>query len=496
MSRSWDCDQLESWQESSLKFVDPSPPSSPSVEEQTDALQKGLGRTMQWATTGKLEDKPLIKACLHDLRHDMQVEDSRGSWLWQLIQAVNGEQRFRNQLVEELRELPDARSIYQLCELAYCYAAQGDDEFRKRLYEIVEQKPVPDSPGLGEDEILRLDGQDAFVFAAKVRGTRLASREWEWHDASLIHDATEQLGETQVGKLLKSTTDKSVKRFHDCWLAEKKRDSERKPQPSRKEQMQETSVDEIIAEAESQRPGIGFFRGWGMHASDDDLNTVLQGLWSVDHPKVILNFLRVFSNRPLPTFDPRMIEFCNHSDEQVRLWAFNALQMNSHPLVREFAVTNIRQGLRDRFFGGLLIRNYAAGDENLLLEALELPEDVNELHWLLMDVIKVLENNEEADPSKLALVVYAQPGDRKRSSGQMVGPVSGLFQICDGGMGNRSGLGPCMVTLRFTHSNCCPTDSCRSLVRRSRSNWPHVCRSRTRSLFLQPAPTRSGTQLG
>lgn len=390
-----------------MRFVDPSPPSSPSLDEQIDALRKGLGRAMQWALGGKLDEGPLFQACLHDQRHDMQVEQPRGSWLWQLVKAAGGEDRLRAPLLEELRRLPDERSVDQLCELAYFYAALGDDDFRRRLYEIVEQHPGPDAARLGEEEILTLDGADAFVFTAGVRGRRLESRDWDWEDDSLIHDAVEQLGQDQVSHLLKNADDISVRRFYETWLNRKKAKADGQPKRSRKQEMQAIGVDDIIAEAESERPAVGWFRGWGMHASDDDLNAVSKALWSANRPKVITNYLRVFSNRAMPTFDARMIEFCNHSDEQVRLWAFNALQMNTHPLVREFAVTNIQHGLRDRFFPGLFIRNYAAGDEALILEKLELPDEVNERHWLLMDVIKVLENNKKADPSQLALVVYA-----------------------------------------------------------------------------------------
>ncbi|MCA8988360.1 MAG: hypothetical protein KDA78_11995, partial [Planctomycetaceae bacterium] len=165
-----------------MKFQDPCHPESPTLEEQADALRKGLGRAMIWACSGKLDDGPLLHACLHDQRHDMQVEETRGSWLWQLVQTVGGENRFRTSLLEELQRLPDERNVYQLCELACHYAAMGENEFRRRLYEIVEHQPVPDAARLGEKEILKLDGADAFVFIAGIRGRRLESRDWDWDD--------------------------------------------------------------------------------------------------------------------------------------------------------------------------------------------------------------------------------------------------------------------------------------------------------------------------
>ncbi|MCA9092111.1 MAG: hypothetical protein KDA68_01385, partial [Planctomycetaceae bacterium] len=329
-----------------MRFVDPLPPSSPSLKEQADALRKGLGRAMQWGLAGKLEDGTLLQACLHDHRHDMQIEDSRGTWLWKIVQAVRGEQRFREPLLEEFKRLPDERSAYQLCELASFYAAMGDADFRQRLYEIVEENPVSDSAGLGEEEILRLDGGKGLLFAAGIRGQRLENREWDWDDGQLIHIAIEQLGEDQVLNLLKNSNDRRVQRFYEISLDQKNPKSDVHPQQKHKEKMQAISVHDIIVEAERESPANFWFRGWGMYAGDEDLNTILEALWEAEHPKVLVNYLRIFSGRAMPTFHARMIGLCNHADEQVRHWAFKALQMNRHPLVREFAVTNLSRGLR------------------------------------------------------------------------------------------------------------------------------------------------------
>ena len=155
-----------------MRFADFSPPSSPSLDQQRDALRNGLGRAMQWAMARRLDDDPLLAACLRDRRFDVQVEDSRGEWLWQMIRAVDAADRFRVPILHALYELSDDRSANQLCELARCYAETGDETFRQRLYEIVEQKPIADSLWLGEEEIIRLDGEKAFLFAARVRGER------------------------------------------------------------------------------------------------------------------------------------------------------------------------------------------------------------------------------------------------------------------------------------------------------------------------------------
>lgn len=45
-----------------MKFADYSPPATPSVDQQRDALKKGLGRAMQWAISGRLDEATLLDA--------------------------------------------------------------------------------------------------------------------------------------------------------------------------------------------------------------------------------------------------------------------------------------------------------------------------------------------------------------------------------------------------------------------------------------------------
>ena len=134
---------------------------------------------MQWAKTGQLNDTPLLEACVQDLRFDMDVEDTRGNWLWRIIQAVNAKARFRETILAAVQKMSEDRGACQLCELGFQYAVSGDETFRTQLYEIVEQKPFADRPWLGEAQILNLDGEKGFTFAVRVRGAQLADRPWE-----------------------------------------------------------------------------------------------------------------------------------------------------------------------------------------------------------------------------------------------------------------------------------------------------------------------------
>jgi len=185
-----------------LKFIDFSPSTSPSLDQQQDALQKGLGRAVQWASAACLAHGPLLDACLKDQRYDMQVEECRADWLWRMIEMLNAKDSFRVPIFHALNELADKRSAYQLVELGCHYAETGDEAFLARLYEIVESRPFKDCMGLGETEVLRLDGHKALKFVARLRGEELIERDWDWHDGSFVDKAVKLLGESKVRNLL------------------------------------------------------------------------------------------------------------------------------------------------------------------------------------------------------------------------------------------------------------------------------------------------------
>lgn len=385
-----------------MKFGDFLPPSSPLFDQQRDVLQKGLGRAMQWALNEHLADEPLLEACIFDRHFDVQVEESRSDWLWHLIQVVGGTERFRVPILHALHELSDERSAHQVCELARHYAESGDEPFRSRLYEIVEQKPISDSPSLGEAEILDLDGEKAFLFAARVRGERLATTEWQWDDRSLAHHGVERFGEERTVSLLAASTDPGIKRFYENWREQTDRRSARTQ--SHRDRMRSYSVENILEAAHGQGR-FGLFRGWGMHADETDMKCIVSALWLAEDPNVISQLLRVFSNRSWPGFDDRLFDLCQHADKEVQRRAFAALANNAHGAIRRFAIQQLAMEATGPVIS-LFTKNFENGDEERILEAMSLPDDPCQLHWLLMDVIKVLETNLEADCSKLAVIIY------------------------------------------------------------------------------------------
>lgn len=389
-----------------MRFKDFSPATVPSLDQQQDALQKGLGRSMQWASAGQLADDAVLDACLNDKRFDMQCEDNRGEWLWGIVTTIGAVERFRGSILNALQTVTADSDAYQLCELGLHYAKNGCDEFKTQLYEFVERRPGSSSPWIGEGQLIELDGEEAFKLITQIRGNLLNAREWEWDDTAVVDRAIEKLGEARVHQLLETSANPATRRFADGWKLSQIRTDD-PGLKSHEERMRAITVSEVIDAAPTMN-NRHWFRGWGHYASESDLEVVLQILWTTKEPTVLANLLRVFSNRPLPRFDPRLISLCEHSDTEVRRWASKALEMNSDPLIREYGFSQLREPTSDIPPVGLLIRNFVTGDEWRLLELVDLPNDPSLRHWTLMDVRKVLEENSESDCSQLGVICYAE----------------------------------------------------------------------------------------
>ena len=343
----------------------------------------------------------LLAVCLTDQRQHRDFDDVRGDWLWRMVQATGAVARFRAPILQALRRLADPRSADQLCGLARCYAGAGDGEFRARLAEIVERKPIADRPWLGEEEIVALDGEAGFVLVAGARGRILARDELAW-DERVARVAEERFGAARVGELLTASDDEGVRQFRKTWDEQKAVAAVEDADSTYEDDLRSATPARVVREAVGDGR-VHWFRFWGRQATPGDLATVLDRLWDAREPKVIANLLGVLSGRALPEFDARLVGLGRHADAAVRERAFNALAQNSHPLVREFALAELAKGTSVLLF----VKNFESGDEERLLAGLKLPSEYDGLHWLLRDIVRVLEAHPEADASRLGVLAYA-----------------------------------------------------------------------------------------
>lgn len=388
-----------------MEFRDFSPPAEPTLDEQRDALQKGLGRAMQWARAGRLSKDVLLEACLHEQRIDVQCEENRGEWLWNVVQTAGAVEHFREPILKAFRSLSNERDAYQMCVLVSQYAHWGDRRFVGTLYDIVERRPFAHKyPSIGESQLMDVGGEPGLLFIAGIRGRLLRERGWEWDDQAIIDWAVDQFGEARVEEVLRESSDPDVGRFVAVW----KWPVAKKPQqsgPSYEERMRVTTPAQVIEAARG--PGrVLRYRKWHEFVTVVALKQVADHLWVDQDPEVLAKLLQAFWECPLPLFDERLIGLCGHENGQVRRAAYYALAANTHPRVREFALQQLEGLTGELPVLRLFAKNYEAGDERRILAAIQPSDDICFLHWLILDLLGFLEANPDSESSQLGVVVY------------------------------------------------------------------------------------------
>ncbi len=389
-----------------MQLSDYSPPDEPSLAQQEDALQKGLGRVLQWARMDRLDKDALLAACLNDLRFDRQIDHCRGPWLWDVMVAANLVDELRDPLWRAFEQLPVDECDTQSCMLAEQFVAAGDTQFLKRLYEFVEQQPTTTDCTQAELPLIRLEGEPALRLIAGIRGQHLQKREWDWSDRVIVDEAIETFGEPCVTQWMNSWGNVDERRFCDAWQREAEADKARDEARSKDCSVATIPLQEVLSAAELKGSRF-FFLGWSRTASDADLRCVVEHLLASDNETVIANLLRLFWFDPLPYFDERLLALSNHKDERVRRNALNALERLEHPKIRELALSRIADGLRDSQTASLFIKNFIPGDAEMLLDAIIIPDNINDLHSLWMELRNVLVAHPECDDLRLALSAYA-----------------------------------------------------------------------------------------
>jgi len=145
-----------------------------------------------------------------------------------------------------------------------------------------------------------------------------------------------------------------------------------------------------------------------MNATPEQLNEITRSLWNATEATSVACLLRVFSNRPLPEFDARLIELAWHADDSVQRRARIAIAKNSHPLVREFALQELMQEEPPTDVGSFFIRNFEPGDERRLLSAIAQPLTPDDRHSVITDLLEVLDLNANSTSAELGLVIYGE----------------------------------------------------------------------------------------
>ncbi len=358
------------------------------------AVHRGLGRAVQWLLNGAVvADRDFILyACTHNLACDIQTEDYRSLYLFDIIHATGEPESYARAVERTLDEWSGSKedsdgppiSIGQMFELLGLLAKSGDHSARQSLYSFF-GKHAAELDAFDAEVLLDVDGLDGCVFVF---------RQWLGHpqpkededdqrfDRFLLEKAEESFGVEETRLFLKQAA--LTEPAFGAYLREVREKQaarhKRKGQRPRRHWPDYAEIREAIFDT-SKRYSPMMAR-YGEHLPAADAEQMARELLAETDPKRLARCLLLFKRRPFPLNHTPLLALAQSADQEVATSARAALAQIEHPSVRALALELLDTSLRPWELIEMLTRNFCAGDEQAIERVLSKTWDADELEWI------------------------------------------------------------------------------------------------------------------
>ena len=379
------------------------------VAEFRRALHLGLGRATIYAREHDVHAfrEVILDACLHCYAYDVQLEGTRGSYMYELVGYLPDKDYYYDTVLQSLPDSVDDYDAVQRFHFAACMASDGHTEARQAMYDSY--SPGPRRGESSAINFINLDGIQGFLFAAEKIGALLLAKPADVDEGYLLSVSIEELGEESVWSALKeaAATNPRIEAYRAA--AQERHDrsnAHTNPRPAL------TSLTyEHLFEGVPHRKSYLLWK-WGEQASDEELELAAKGLLAAANSKDQLAHLWIFQKRRFPLDVNALLALVDIKEDRVCWAAINALGQISHPAVRALAFRLIDS--RDTMRGGaiaLIAQNFEPGDHSIVLQWFEEEQDNYTLHSFYMDLRDVWERypDKETEASMLRVVYEKEP---------------------------------------------------------------------------------------
>ncbi len=361
-------------------------------KEFKEAMLRGLGRCVRAVQQEPEKYRDIVLwACKRNIGFDTQCEGSRSWYVYTMVKAYPNQDPFIRAAIEALKKYhPNGGwDLTHLGELLMYFATDGHEAARIALEEKYQ-------------EIL------SAIHSLKRRPNRLFCERWDLERLGLMlaidKDSFLKIA-ADFGRLYrekKFISDGSFEWFFDTKGGRFKKTMERAAQSNedirlymQKELATIAALDEYrkqrAATAPGEMKGIRL-SGWLKNAADPDtVESYALAYRQQTQPEQRAMALKAFVLCPYPDDPTPIIEDTHSPCEDLQDTAWSALENIRHPVVRQFALDNIGQGVRTLENFALLVSNYIPPDGRLLEELLRemiITKDLHGVHGAGMNIFR------------------------------------------------------------------------------------------------------------
>ena len=350
------------------------------------ALATGHGRALihveRHGSEGVRDE--ILDAALFPKVYDSQCNGHGEKWLARLCEIAG--------LVESLvsREHGIAGDLDLRCGLLAQFALRGNATARAELREWCRYDEEKEwLPAAGE--IVEVDGEEGFLFAADRAGEALLKHPDYWGATYLASLLDEQAGEGRAMAIMdrESPSNPNIAAFREAVLKHEAR-MNAKPQPS-----PTPTVDEVIAQILASPKRVPRLRNYGEKATLEERRKVAALDFTKMDPVPLENYLCYFQRLGFPEFREEYLALLRHPEERVRWLAQVVMSHHAEPQVRRAAYEALARGELAAFVR-LLRSSGSAEDLEPLLAAISAPgslADADEAHDVIGALYDLVDDN-------------------------------------------------------------------------------------------------------
>jgi len=256
---------------------------------------------------------------------------------------------------------------------------------------------------LGAGEIVEIDGEEGFLFAADRVGEALLQHPDYWGSTYLASLLDEKAGEGRAMAIMdrESPRNPNIAAFREAVL---KSEAEPRPRPVRIK----PSVDELLDQILNSEKPVRYFRSSGRHATPDEGRFIAALDFQKLNPVALENYLRFFGQTGFPELWEEHLPLLAHPDERVRRQAHSTMSHHAEPEVRRAAYETLTRGEVSNFVT-LVHRHGRPEDIGPMIEAISGTgafEDDFDLHGTVLDLLRLVERKQRMKDARLPVWIY------------------------------------------------------------------------------------------
>ena len=330
----------------------------------------------------------ILDACLHNLALDRQIEGSRATYMFDVIQTTGQADFYRHQILSVARAIsPDTvdYDTHQIFDLVGHWAMEGDEGAHEMLYtqfndHSANEDIIAYAAGMN---IIESDGIRGFLHVAAQQGALiLADNTFEVEDYFLT-SIKENVSEEAVAVALQQADDPRVaaymKAAFDIQAKRKASRRRNRPDPS---SLTYEQIKRLVQQDTSHR----LLAKWGTQASAEELRRAADDLQAERDPEKLRRYMAIYYEAKFPLALDLLFSLAQDEDEWTASVAVNVLENIQDPSVRAFALECIERGDRIGDMVGLLAKNYQEGDWQLIERLAQRDLDREDYHLLELNV--------------------------------------------------------------------------------------------------------------